>query len=412
MNRTGKRNIKKYFFKKTITSIIFIIFIIGFSIGNFIYAYNPLVACLAKEKASSDSLKDTIAALEATIEDSVLDKYTFVETYGYVQRLLCKNEESNFEVVKDKTGILHYTYFAEAANPVYTIAKRTEAFKKNLKDKNTKFDYVMPPDKDMVGYTKFSTGLPNNYVNETTDAFLGLLKQNNVDTIDLRKNLDKSGIDPDKMFYRTDHHWQTQTVFWEFGQLVNDFKTKYGLNLDPDGFYTNKNNYNSITYKNSYLGSMGRKTGISYAGVDDYTIMYPKFATSYNYYSKTGSQVFDMNGRFENVLLTVSPFTTDKGTYSLEGDKYDTYLLGNQGITHITNKNNPNGPKMLFVKDSLTVPLAAFLSTVCSDVYLVDPRYYPEDIPKYVNSLNLDYVFISYSPQDLTPDFFRFYQDK
>ena len=49
------------------------------------------------------------------------------------------------------------------------------------------------------------------------------------------------------------------------------------------------------------------------------------------------------------------------------------------------------------------------MSTVCSEVYLVDPRYYKESILEYVNSIeNLDIAFISFSPQDLTDEFFNF----
>jgi hypothetical protein len=158
---------------------------------------------------------------------------------------------------------------------------------------------------------------------------------------------------------------------------------------------------------------MGRKTGAYYDGVDDFTLIYPKFKTSYEYYSKSGEQEATLDGRFEEALLTVSPFRNEKGVYALEGDKYSTYLFGNRGIVHVQNKDNPQGPKVLFIKDSLTVPLAAFFSTVCSDVYLVDPRYYKDDIPKFVNGINgLDFVFMSFSPQDLTEEFFPFYKEK
>lgn len=387
-----------------------------FSFENFKTEYRPLVKTLEDKNFSVNSLKDlssikdTISSIEYTVNDSVYEKYKFIDAYGYIQKLMDKNEENNFEVVKDKNGYLHYTFFAYQPNPVYTLVKRTKAFKEGLKDKKTKLIYLMPPDKYIKGHTKFSKGLPYNYSNETADAFLKLLKENNVDSIDLRENLNKSEVPYNKLFFKTDHHWSTETAFWGFEQVVNALKKNYNLNIDQDGFYTNKENYNFIKYKDSYIGSMGRKTGRYYSGVDDFTLIYPKFKTSYSYYSKTGAQETKMEGRFEEALLTIHPFRVQKDIYSLEADKYSSYLFGNQGITHVVNKDNPNGIKVLFVKDSFTVPLAAFLSTVCSDVYLVDPRYYKGDIPKYVNSLNLDYVFISFDTENLTEEFFDFYQ--
>lgn len=403
----------RLFVKKLITAIIFIGFLLIFSFENIMIAYKPLKEALKDKNLSLSNIDENIKLAETTINENVYEKYLFVESYGYIQRLMDKNEEANFEVIKDKQGFLHYTFIAYQPNPVYDIATRTESFKKGLKNKNTKFMYLMTPDKFIRGYSKLPTGIPYNYANETADDFLELLKQKKIDTIDLRENLIESGISTDELFFKTDHHWKIETVFWEFEQIVKKLNEKYKLNLDPNQFFINKENYNFIKYKDSYIGSMGRKTGIYYGGVDDFTLIYPKFKTSYSYYSKTGDQEANLDGRFEEALLTVSPFRTKKGIYALEADKYSTYLFGNRGIVHVKNKDNQNGQKILFVKDSLSVPLAAFLSTVCSDVYLVDPRYYKEDIPEFVNGIDdLDFVFMSFSPEDLTKEFFPFYEEK
>lgn len=398
---------ERFFFKKLITSILIVLIIFGLSITNLINNYKPIIDTVEDQK--DISISNRIKNIDASIKDNTYGKYTFIDFYGYLQKLMGKNEESNFEVVKDDNGTLHYTFFGDKANPVYELVKRTEELKNGLKDESVKFAYIMPPDKYYKGYTSLPYGIPYNYANETADSFLDLLKQNNIDTIDLRENLAESGIEPKDLFFRTDHHWKTETAFWEFGQLAKTLKNKYGANIEDIDFYTNKNNYNFITYKDSYVGSMGRKTGIPYSGVDDFTLIYPKFNTDYTYYSKTGEQETNLKGRFEEALITISPFRTNKGVYALEGDKYSSYLFGNQGIVHVVNKKVPNGPKILFVKDSYTVALAAFLSTVCSDIYMVDPRYYTGSIPEYIDSVKTDFVFVSFYPQDLTEDFFKFY---
>ena len=68
------------------------------------------------------------------------------------------------------------------------------------------------------------------------------------------------------------------------------------------------------------------------------------------------------------------------------------------------------GIKVLFIKDSFSLPLSAFLSNVCSDVYLVDPRYYDGDITDLTNKLKTDFVFVTFSPPNLTMEFFNFKQ--
>lgn len=413
MRRVERRNhpINRIFFKKFITSIVFLAFLFIFSFENFKVAYKPFMETLKKQNLNYSNIDETIKSIESTINENVYEKYKFIEGYSYMQKLMNKNEESNFEVVKDTDGMLHYTYFADKPNSVDNIVSRVKVFNDGLNDKNKKLIYLMTPDKYNRDHTKFETGIPYNYVNETADNFLKGLKANGIYNIDLRENLEKSDIPINELFYKTDQHWKIETAFWAFGELVNKLNTNYNMNLDKDGFYRNKENYNFVKYDNSYLGSMGRKAGIFYSGVDDFTLIYPKFKTSYSYYSKTGDQEVNLEGRFEESLLSVSPFTTKNDMYSLEADKYFSYLYGNSGLVHIHNKDNESGPKMLFIKDSLAVPLAAFLSTVCSDVYLIDPRYYNDDIPKFANETNLNYIIMSFYPQNLTEEFFPFYEN-
>lgn len=319
-----------------------------------------------------------------------------------------KNEEANFEVVKDTDGLLHYTFFATKPNPVDELAARVKKFSDGIESKDKKLVYLMTPDKFIKGYTKFETGIPYSYANETADNLLEILNRNNIKTIDLRENLDKSEIPPNELFYKTDHHWKTETVFWEYGQLVNMLNEQYGLNLDLNKFYTNKDNYNFIKYDNSYIGSIGRKAGMYYTGVDDFTLIYPKYKTSYTFYTKTGEIEDNLQGRFEDALVSIYPLNLKSDPYGLEADKYFSYLYGNWGFVHVHNKDNENGPKLLFIKDSLVVPLAAFLSTVCSDIYLIDPRYYKDNMLKFANETDLDFIFISFYPQNLTKEFFSF----
>ncbi|MTM42708.1 hypothetical protein GMA50_06240, partial [Turicibacter sanguinis] len=74
-------------------------------------------------------------------------------------------------------------------------------------------------------------------------------------------------------------------------------------------------------------------------------------------------------------------------------------------------KNNlyENGPKILMIKDSFMLPLAAFLSTTVGEMKLIDLRYYEggslyELVPMY----QPDIVLVSVSPSNLVPEFFNF----
>ena len=50
---------------------------------------------------------------------------------------------------------------------------------------------------------------------------------------------------------------------------------------------------------NSYLGSLGRKVGKYYAGLDDFALIYPKFKTSFDVKMKSYDYELDLSGRFD-----------------------------------------------------------------------------------------------------------------
>lgn len=355
-----------------------------------------------------NNIDKVIKSIDEAINENVYSRYKMIESYGYIQKLMAKNEVSNFQVIKDKEGLMNYSYFAEGPNPIDKIGDNTKRFKDNLRDKEVKLIYVMPPDKYVPGKTSIYKGLPYNYANETADNFLKYISNEGIDYIDLRSDLMKNTKNLDELFYKTDHHWRIETAFDEFVSLAYTLNDEYGEDIKCLDYYTDKNNYNFINYKNNFLGSMGRKTGVYYNGIDDFTLIFPKFKTKYSFYSKTGEYELNLEGRFEDVLISAHALNYNENIYSADSDKYFSYLMGNQGIVHITNENKRNGLKVMFIKDSYTVPLAAFLSTAVSDVYMIDPRYYDGDITKYVNNTDLDVVIISFYPQNLTEEFFRF----
>lgn len=400
---------ERFFKKKLITAIMFILFLFVFAIANFINTYKAVKENYSNDEEKIETANDKIKDIEVIVNENVLKKYAFIESYGYLQKLMIKNEQNNFEAIRDNNGVLQYTYFATGPNEVEVLVHNTEKLKNNLKNKDTKLMCLIPPDKFVRRYTTLPKGIPYNYNNETADNYISELKKRDIDTLDLRKSFEDDKVNKSEMFFKTDHHWTIQTSFLAFQDIVKMLNYKYDMNLDENRFYTESENYNFIEYKNSYLGSIGRKVGISYGGIDDFTLIYPKFKTFYEMECKTEYNDFFLSGRFEEALINAYPFTNEKGIYALESDKYFSYLFGNTSSIHIKNKDVNNGKKILFIKDSFAVPVAAFISTLAEDIYLIDPRYYEGSIEEYVNDIkDLDVVFIFYSLPDLTEDFFNF----
>lgn len=388
----------RYFRRKAVGAGVFVLIIMC----GFIFNMKKLSLSI-DWKAGAENI---IASVEAAVNEQVYGKYQFIDAFGATQKLLGKREMNDFEVIQDEQGFLHYTYFGEGPKDTKKLAESLKEYQEGIENKDTRFLYVMTPDKYIPGFTTYAKGLPYDYANETADQFLKQLGQQNIDYFDLREKLKDSGIAYEDMFYKTDHHWKAETAFWGFASLLDELQKKYDFPVSNYSEVTSLDNYNAIQYKNSFIGSMGRKTGVNYSGVDDFTMLYPKFQTNYSYKAVTKNAKIETSGTFDQALLSMVPFQKDGSRYDVMKDKYASYLYGNQGIAHIHNKK-VKGPKVLIAKDSFMLPTAAFLSTVCQDVYLVDVRYYDKSILKYTNSIeDLDYVIVSYTPQDLSEEFF------
>ncbi|MDD2190659.1 MAG: hypothetical protein PHE94_00565 [Eubacteriales bacterium] len=405
---------KRFFIKKTVTAIVFIFILFTLSFLNLKTAYPTLEESvrdfLSNSGSKTEQFPTLVTNLSKTTSDEVFNKYYYIEAYGYMQKLLDKNEVNNFEVVKANDGSLNYTYFTTGPNNVDTLVERMERLEQAGTKAGSKVMYVMTPDKYIVGSTQYEKGIPYNYANETADNFLAALKEKNIDTLDFREQMKEDGIYSTDSFYKTDHHWKVETAFWAFTKFVDVLESKYDLEFPNKDLYTNLDNYNQIVYKDSYIGSMGRKEGILYSGAEDFTFIYPKFDTNFYFYARGGYKDITAQGRFEQAICFTS-LLSGGDVYDAANDKYFTYMDGNPGFVEITNNNIQDGTRVLFIKDSLMVPVASFFALGCSKVYMIDPRYFYGNISDIIDQYKFDYIFTSFSPQNLTEEFFPFYEN-
>lgn len=391
--------------KKRITAVLFLLFIFIYGGFNMKKEIPIIVEKIKEGKKEKVSASEMISDIEHTIDENVYARYTFIDAYGYIQKVLDKKEENAFEVVKDEQGKLHYTYFTGETNPTKKLSGRMKNLKDSIADEDCKLIYLMPMDKYIEGYTTYATGIPYSMVNETADQFLGELEEADVDYIDFRDYLKDSGLDMQNVFFDTDHHWKIETVYWASNVFFEQLQEKYGENIPKEDYYADINNYNQITYEDCFLGSQGRKTGRYYAGADDFTLIYPKFKTDYVLESSIMDDM-KLTGRFEEALLATPVFRQTDTPY--DTDLYMSYMYGNQAYAHIENLDNTDGLNICFIKDSYAVPFAAFSSLRCHHVYLLDPRYYEGSMEDFINEHDLDYVVVMFSPEDLSEEFFTF----
>lgn len=333
-----------------------------------------------------------ISSIESGVSSNLFGEESFINLYGLVERGLGRHyiRDTNIaqSVIKDNNGQLQFI-----TNPVDTVPYIEQISKVNavLKEKGVPLVYIQTPLKVIDGYTQMPDSIID-YATSNTDAFVEGLQAEGVDVLDLRTAAEEDQLDKSTQFYNTDHHWRTETAFWGVGKTVEYLSKNYGIDLDPEGIYTNKDSYNITTYTQSFLGSQGRRVGKYYGGVDDYNLMLPNYDTEYAVTINKSDSSTTKEGNFEETIIKKSLLEEE----SVFTNRYASYFGADFPEVVIENRKSNNDLKVLILKDSFALPFSAFFSTMVGETRMVDLRYYTGEIEDYIEAYNPDLVLYVY----------------
>lgn len=331
--------------------------------------------------------------MEEGVTDNFWLKELYVDLYGLTEKLLgrdyIRDANPSNVVVKDQDENLHFITFPfdyeQSLNGLVEVNEE-------LKQEGIPLLFVQTPLKVIEDYTTLPLSVVD-YSKKNTDEFLSKLKENDIEFIDLRESVKEDGLDLSTLFFKTDHHWRTETAFWATGKVAQTLNEKYDLDLDQEGIYTDLESYNQKVYEEFFLGSQGRRVGRLYAGIDDYTLITPKFETDYEVTINKSDSSTTYAGIFEEAILKQSLLDEEESVYT---NRYASYFGGDYPEVIIKNKLQKEGKKVLIVKDSFALPFSAFLSTMFEETRMIDTRYFKEDLLNYIDDYQPDVVLYVY----------------
>lgn len=377
--------------------ILFCGVLVGSCVLTFIKGAKPIAKSIYtsvqksyKVSGISGVIEGSISGLEAGVNENIYKRTDYINLFGLTSKILDRHYiiDTN-SVVKDNNGQLQFICFeVDTSSYVEQIAEVKEV----LDEMNTPLLYVQTPLKTIEGYTQMPRGIMD-YANTNTDQFVQLLEEKGINLLDLRKNIDAQTMELSELFYTTDHHWKTQTAFWAVGKVVEYLKAQFGMALDPNEFYTDEKQYKNIEYEKSFLGSQGRRVGKYYDGIDDYTLMLPKFETNYTVTIHKTNGSTTSEGTFEEAIVKHNLLKKPEDLFT---NRYAAYFGADFPEVEVENHLAPNDMKVLILKDSFGLPFSAFLSTMVKGVRLLDTRYYSGDVNEYIKDYKPDLVLYVY----------------
>lgn len=353
------------------------------------------------------------AAAEDAVQDALTDQHLLIQLYGGFQALSGRtvvedHADSTYSVARLDSGPLTFT--SDGVSDPAAQAAVLKRFQHALADRDIPLLYLQSPSK-ITGDSSLPYGVTDTS-NRNADALLAALDEAGVDYLDFRQTLRDAGGSWDDWFYVTDHHWNQEGAFTAFLALcdkLEDYDQTLSVSRGDkrrpivlDKRWQQRESYEISTLPDFFLGSQGKRVGALYAGMDDFSLWVPKSPTLLRYTATDPAR----HGDAEDTILYPERL---EETDPFSGNPYTYYAGGDYSFTRITNYYNPQGPRVLLIRDSYACALTPYLAYSCSELAIMDPRYFRGDFLTYVNWVKPDVVLVMYTPGALrTDDFFSF----
>lgn len=318
------------------------------------------------QEANPDSLQNALQAVEGNYSEKIEGKLNFLDLNGGFSRVLLQTDLNN--VVRLKNNML--TLLVE---PIETqvFAQQAGLFRDYLGIYGIPFLYIQAPD---VLLDDNDPQLPlgyETYVNENCDTLLKNLGEQGISTLDLRNNMMEDNIDPFSFFFRTDHHWTIEGSFYAYTKIMPFLQNAVQLDVLDESFFS-LDAYQIDVSQNVFLGSNGKRTGVLFAGVDDFSVIYPKAESFFQVEYPT--EGIEFQGTFEEVLLNPGEVYNVDYNQPYANNPYTVYPF-HSDYTIIRNELAENELKIFFLRDSFLAPTACFMAQHYKEIHLFDLRY-------------------------------------
>lgn len=373
MNRQKRRNRnkqKKYYETSAVIFILFLVLIVGGNLitkdKTFSETENRMLA--TKPKFTVDRLLE--GRFTSKFEDYVVDQFIgrdfFTNVKMNVDKLLGKKESNGVFLGKDGYLIENFDKPNEEA-----VAENLQAIN-NFSDryKNVKQYMLISP----TAVSILKSKLPMHAPVIDQEAYLQSYKDKLPASVNFVDNY-KTMYDHrnEYIYYKTDHHWTSLGAFYSYKELAKAM----GLNETPDDYYKEQ------LVSNDFFGALSSKSGYDVKEGDKVSVYLPA------------------NEDAENVVVNYVEEQEKTATlYSSEAleqkDNYEVFLKGNHPLVKIKTDAKNNRTLLIF-KDSYSNSFIPFLVKDFSNIIVVDPRYYYEDIDKLMEQESVDDVLYLYN---------------
>lgn len=272
-------------------------------------------------------------------------------------------ENSGTFVIINSVGYEKFTLNKDYAN-VYI--KSVNYYAENLSDDIKIYNLLIP--------TSSEFNIPSEYRNLSGSQKDGINyaysnMNEKIITVDAYSNLEANK--DEYLYFKTDHHWTALGAYRAYESFMETIGEE-SVALDK---------YKRVDSKNKYLGSIYSMTSNERLenNLDDIWYYQPFLSVSYSCVNR------DKTKWRANQIIFPSYFEGER--------KYAAFMGGDTALSHISVDSNGD-KKILVVKDSYGNAFIPFLLPHYKDIYVTDPRYFSDNVFKFIEENEIDEVLI------------------
>nr|WP_326166348.1 DHHW family protein [uncultured Oscillibacter sp.] len=326
-----------------------------------------------------------------------LSKNCFIDLNGLFARLTGRRVLN--DVVRCDDGMLTQAVEEEDISDLAQNIVELASYLDGCED--IPFIYVQMPYKEDLEGELLPEGI-ESFANQNADRLLSILRDHGICCLDTRPWVCRTTEMIERYFYSTDHHWTAEGAFAAFREITAELQKMFpGANIELD--HTREELWERHEKEDWMLGSRGKRVGRFFAGTDPLIWLTPRFETEM---SCSVPSLGDLRKGDFNAANISSRHIDNGNFWSL--NSYCVYIGSDHPLVQHRNLDACSNMKVLIIKDSFSLPLQTYLSTVFQEVDALDPRYFREcSIAEYIDWTQPDVVIYAINPDQFPDRSFR-----
>jgi hypothetical protein len=364
---------------QTVFAILFCATIVAYAAACLRTHGTAMYAALSaiKRPATLEELRAAVSAPERILNENLYRRTLPAEVYARIQRFMGKHETEGFAILRDKDGFLEYGSLAPYPPEVARAhAQRLWRLQARAAKSGGKLLFISPPARHRrYEADAYVADLPYPDLHALSDGVFFHLRRYGVASLDLREVFEKEGLPFEAYAFRTDDRLPAEAAFAAFRAAVDALNRDFNAALDPSGFHRDIRNYEKTTYAQAFLGVLGKRAGMAFGGLDDFTVLWPAFPSRYTLTIQDADGTErTLFGAGHTTLLWPSVLAEAAKTRDPHRtDLYRVYLGGAHPYARIRNLAAPKAPRLLLVCDDTAAPLAVLMAPLFREIQIVNP---------------------------------------